>query len=153
MTKKQFITLAVAFLAVAGFYYYLFGGRIHRPDIQISHTFRPNRRAPVNAELGMESLNFGLNGSFQLTSVKVISADELKTNKYPHPLWELTTTSNSIPTRAFTYGMKIRGMHSAVKGAMPTALEANIPYLLLVEAGRLKGEHNFTITEAAPAPQ
>lgn len=153
MTKKNVIVLAVTLVAVIGFYLYLFRDSFHKPVIQISHTIRPNptyiRHPPqgVNSEDFPQLINFGLSGEFKLTSVKVVPLAELETNKFAHPLWELITDSNSIPTRAFSYGNKIRGMHPAVKGATADPLVPNVTYRLLVEANALKGEHDFKITE------
>ena len=79
-------------------------------------------------------INFGMSGDFKLTSVKVVPLAELETNKFAHPVWELVSDSNSVPTRAFTYGHRIKGMHPAVKGATADPLTPNTTYRLLVEA-------------------
>jgi len=153
MTKKNVIVLTVTFLAVIGFYLYLFRDSFHKPVIQISHTIRPNpayiRHPPpgVDSEELPQSINFGLNGEYKLTSVKVVVLAELETNKFAHPAWELVSDSNSAPTRAFTYGRKIRGMHSAVKGAAADPLTPNVTYRLLVESRSLKGHQDFHVTE------
>jgi hypothetical protein len=153
MTKKNIVVLTLTFLAVAGFYFYLYRDSFHKPTIQIFHTFRPSRaamfqRAPDTSESDLDnSLDFGMARDYRLTSLKVISLDDLKTNKYPHPLWELTSTSNSVPLRAFAYGKHIRGMHPPVKGETATPLTPNVPYRLELEAGRISGQHDFTITD------
>lgn len=155
MTKKNIITLAVSFLAVAAVYYYMYRDYFRKPHIQLSHTFRETpytrRRTPAGEEPA-KAVIFGLNGQYRLTSIKVVSVPELQTNKYPHPVWELTSDSNSIPTKVFVYGIPIRGMHPKVKGAKADELDPNIPYRLFVAAGNLKGEHDFRITpEGQPA--
>jgi hypothetical protein len=153
MTKKNIIVLTVTFAAVIGFYLYLFRDSFAKRNIQISHTIRPNpsyiRHPPpgATAEELPHLINFGLNGDFKLTSVKVIPLAELETNKYAHPVWELVSDSNSIPTRAFTYGHKIKGMHPSVKGATADILQANVTYRLLVQGTVLNGQHDFTVTE------
>jgi len=153
MTKKNVIVLTVTLLAVIGFYLYLFRDSFHKPVIQISHTIRLNpsyvRHPPpgTTAEELPHLINFGLNGDFKLTSVKVVPVAELETNKFAHPVWELVSDSNSIPTRAFTYGRKIRGMHPAVQNAIADPLVPNVIYRLLVETRSLKGQHDFTVTE------
>jgi hypothetical protein len=153
MTKKNVTVLTVTFLAVIGFYLYLFRDSFHKPVIQISHTIRPNpryiRHPPPGASVDElpQSINFGLNGEFKLTSVKVVAVAELETNRFAHPLWEMISDSNSAPTRAFSYGLKIKGMHSAVKGATADPLVPNVTYRLFVESHALKGQHDFQVTE------
>jgi hypothetical protein len=152
MSKKNIILLAVSFLAVAAFYYYIYKDSFHKAHIQLSHTFRSSawalahRDPNASTDDPVKTVIFGMERDYQLTSVKIISVPELETNKYAHPIWELISDSNSVPTRAFTYGMRIRGMHPPVKGAQPAALDLNVPYRLFVEAGKMKGEHDFTIT-------
>ena len=92
---------------------------------------------------------FFFTAKYKLTSVKVVPLDALKTNKYAHPIWHLISDSNSVPVKSIIYGVPIRGMKPDVKGARPAALEPNVPYRLLVEAGSLKGEHDFQTTEKA----
>ncbi len=159
MSKKNFITVTVAFLAVAGFFIYQNMDSFRPANIQISYTIRPRgsffRRRPPNAPAD-EDVNlvmFRLEQDHKLTSIKVVLAAEFETNKYAHPVWELTSDSNSIPIQAFSYGMRIRGMHPVVKGATADPLQPNVPYRLLVEAGPLKGQHDFTITEASHLAQ
>ena len=153
MTKKNVFVLTIAFLAVIGFYLYLFKDSFRKPNIQISHTIRLNtayiRRPPkdATAEDFPHLINFGLNGDYKLTSVKVVPVAALETNRFALPLWELVSDSNSVPTRAFTYGLKIKGMHPAVKGATADPLVPNVAYRLLVESKSLKGQHDFTVTE------
>ena len=152
MSKKNIIVLTLTFLAVAGFYFYFYRDWFQKTDIQISHTIRLKPYALMHrtAETGGEEMNniiFGFQRDFRLTSIKVVSVAELQTNQYAHPLWELTSESNSVPMRAIAYGMHIRGMHPAVKGATAEALAPNNCYRLFVQAGPIKGEHDFTLTE------
>lgn len=153
MTKKNIIVLTVTFLAVIGFYLYLFKDSFRKPNIQISHTIRLNptylRHPPkdATAEDFPRFINFGLSGDYKLTSVKVVPLAELETNRFAHPLWELISDSNSVPIRAFTYGLRIRGMHPAVQGATADPLVPNVTYRLFVEAHSLKGQHDFTVSE------
>jgi hypothetical protein len=158
MSKKNFITVTVAFLAVAGFFIYQNMDSFRPANIQISHTIRPRGsffRRPANApaDEDVNLITFRMEHNHKLTSIKVVCAAELETNKYAHPVWELASDSNSIPIQAFSYGMHIRGMHPVVKGATPDPLKPNVPYRLLVEAGSIKGQHDFTITEASHLAQ
>lgn len=150
MTKKNAILIAIALIAVGSIYFYLYKDYFTKGDIQIFHTIRPGavgRQRSRNATHG-NAVTFGLGKDYKLTSIKVVPVSDIETNKYPHPIWELTTQSNSVPTRAFTFGSRVQGMHSAVKGAEPDPLVPNVTYRLLVEAGSQKGHHDFKITEA-----
>jgi hypothetical protein len=119
------------------------------------HTFRPRSQAirqpradtttPAPATVNM--INFGfVGGQYRLTSLKVVSLEALKTNRLAEPLWELVSDSNSPPVGSFTYGGRVPGMRPIVASARPAPLETNVPYRLIVQAGKLKGEHDFIIT-------
>jgi len=159
MTKKNIIVLAITLVSVIGFYLYLFRDSFRKPTIQISHTIRLNPAYIYHPPQGTTAeelphiIGFGLGGDFKLTSIKVVPVAELETNKFAHPVWELVSDSNSVPTRSFIYGHRIKGMHPAVKGAAAEPLSANIPYRLLVEAKSIKGQQDFTITDDAHLPQ
>jgi hypothetical protein len=154
MSKKNFIILSVALAAVVALYFYLYKDSFSRATIQISHTIRPRgsfftrraQNAPADADMNL--VMFRLEHAHKLTCIKVIPIPELETNKYAHPIWDIVSDSNSVPVQAFSYGTRIRGMHPTVKGATPDPLLPNVPYRLFVEAGPIKGEHDFTITEA-----
>lgn len=154
MSKKNFIVLAASFLAVAAFYFYLYRDSFHKEHIQISHTIRPTTWALTHpndsSDQPTRSVSFGFEHSYKLTSVKVLVVAELETNKYAHPVWDLISESNSVPMKGIVYGMHIRGMHPSVKGARPAELASNVPYRLIVEAGNMTGEHDFTLTDDAP---
>ena len=76
----------------------------------------------------------------KVTSVKVVSATDALTNKYPHALWCMTATQ-AVPVTAFFYGGGIRGMNPDTT-AQP--LEAGQSYRLIVASGRSKeGELTF----------
>jgi hypothetical protein len=94
---------------------------------------------------------FGFDGGkLKLTSIKVVPVSAIETNKYPEPIWHLVSESNSVPVKDFMYGMRIAGMHPAVQGATPDALEPNVKYRLLIEAGAFKAEHDFTPIARTP---
>jgi hypothetical protein len=153
MSKKQLLILAVAMIAVAGFYLYLFRDSFRKASIHISHTIRPRTFALTHPTAGagpgddINMVAFRLDQTYRLTDIKVVPIPELETNKYAHPIWELNSDSNSAPMSAFFYGRLIRGMKPSVKGAQAGELAPNVPYRLYVQAGKLSGEHDFTITE------
>jgi hypothetical protein len=148
MTKKNIFLIAIVLL-LGGVYVYFFSDWFVSEDIQIAHTVRQQhitKRArggrPATTET-VYAVSFGLNGKHKLTSVKVVVVSDAETNKYPHAIWNLVTDSNSVPTKAFVYGRTIAGMRPAVKGAEADPLQPNVKYRLLLQAGSLKGEHDF----------
>src|SRR5437867_3572062 len=129
MNRNKLLWTAFGLALLSGLYYHkeyitdLFG----RKDIQIYHGVGlrelPLRRwLPDNSKVN--PVVFGFNRSYRLTSVKVVPVSDAETNKYAHPIWELVSESNSIPVKNIFYGLPIPGMHPAVKGALPDALEA-----------------------------
>jgi hypothetical protein len=151
MSRNKVILSATILLAFAALYLYVYRDAIVAHPIQISHTMRlrlamaarrrsnPSPNAPIIP-------TFTLGQEYRLTSVKVIRLDEFKAKGYARPLWELVSDSKSYPTSVFLYGRGIPGMHPKVADLDPEPLETNVPYRLLLTAGRLKGEHDFTIT-------
>lgn len=149
MPKKQILLIgfAVALLAV---YAIFFSGWFSTRPMQIEHSIRPG--VPEGGAMGriqkadksLNVLTFAFDTKYELTSVKVVRLDQFQTNKYAHPLWQLVTASNTPAVKAIVYGGRIRGMQPKVKGAEPDPLEPNVAYKLIVEAGRIRGEHDFT---------
>ena len=154
MTKKQVLLLAVA-VFLLGVYAYYFSDWFTSESIQIVHTLRPytpSRRG--RARSGDDNplantVSFGFNRKVKLTEIKVIPVSDLATNKYAHPIWYRVSESNSVPTKAFVYGMNIQGMHPKVPGARPDPLQPGVAYRLFVDAGELRGEHEFKTTPPA----
>jgi hypothetical protein len=114
---------------------------IHAPRVRRSS----NNHQRATANLPQFEIAFGLDQQYELTSVKVVPLDEWMTNKETQPLWHLISESNSAPTRAFLYGMRIRGMQPAVKGARAEPLQTNVTYHLIIQAGSREGECDFKL--------
>ncbi len=95
-----------------------------------------------------DPVTFTLDDDYRLTELKVVEAEDFKTNKYPHALWHLISDSNSVPTKGIVYGMKIRGMKPSSPRGRAEPLHTNTVYMLLIEAGKQKGEVNFKTREA-----
>jgi hypothetical protein len=149
MNKKNFILIAVV-LALAGVYVVCFTDWFKPKTIQISHTARPGRfRNRPGAATNAPPLTFGLGGDYKLTEIKVVPLAALQTNPLAQPVWHLVSDSNSVPTSYFTYGQGIRGMKPEVPGVRPQPLQPNVTYRLLLQAGSLKGQHDFQ-TAASP---
>ena len=141
--------MVLLLIVLAAIYLFNFTGLFRTPTIEISTRFRPqyNRHSSRShrvSTVGENTVSFLLNGRYELTSVKVVNASDAKTNKYPHPLWHLISESNSIPTKALVYGIPVKGMKPEVEKIKPEPLQANTSYILLLEAGSLKGQANFT---------
>jgi hypothetical protein len=148
--SKNGIALSVVAVILAAVYVYFFTDVFSKKTILIMCTTRPGRfsntRDP-NQE-PVYQVSFGFDGKYQLTSVKVVAADDLATNKYPVPLWHLITDSNSVPVKSIDYGHPVKGMKSAVARAQPDPLQADIEYVLLLEAGKTRAQTNFHTARA-----
>ena len=154
MTRKQWMLIALA-VVLGGFSLYLNQDWFAGEDIQIRHRSRParvrlNSRSKRPVPSATDPIYFDFNRKLKLTSLKVIPVTEIETNKYPHPILHLVSDSNSIPIGAYSYGMPIRGMRPAVKGATPDPLQPGVKYRLLIEAGKAKAEHDFIPVPRTP---
>jgi len=148
MSKTKTILIVVSIIALGGFSIYLNKDSFASETIQISHRVSPwlkSARTKRANDLG-DPVTFTLSGYYRLTKLKVVLTSEIETNKYAHPVWELTTESNSVPISTFAYGNGIRGMHPAVKGARPDALVPGVQYRLFVTTDKdKKAQHDFCI--------
>jgi hypothetical protein len=143
MAQKPFLPIALLVLVGALFIYINRDWFQARP-IQVSH--RIYRFAGRFG--GADSPNpvmFEFDHRLKLTSIKIVALADSQTNKYPHALWHMISSSNSVPTKGFVYGMDVPGMHSAVNGAAADPLDPGQTYRLLLEAGSVKGQHDFTL--------
>src|SRR5262245_7042476 len=99
MTRKSaFVIIFVVSLAALSLY--LNWGRFKSDPLQIGDRTLQSRgqlrrgpRIPTNAVL------FLLNRETKLTSVRVVFASEIATNKYAPAIWELVSDSNSVPMK------------------------------------------------------
>ena len=149
MTKNGYVLLTVALLLGAA-YAYFFTDLFHREQIQIIPQIRPGRPSNVSRSGDIPPtypVSFLFDRKYELTSLKVVPAQEFATNKYVTPTWYLVSDSNSVPTKNVIYGLMPKGMKPAVARMRPEPLQPNMPYLLLIEAGRIKGQTNFFTKE------
>lgn len=145
MTTKNWMLLALTVM-LGSFSLYLNRDWFARDNIQIMHRSRPARgafRRPRSDNPLIDPISFWFDRNVRLTSLKVVPVPELETNKYPKPIWYLVSESNSVPIKEFTYGMRIRGMHPALKGSQPNPLEPGVTYRLFVQVGKKRAEHDF----------
>ena len=152
MTKNNIlnnILLIVAVVVLGGVYVVYFTDWFKPKTVQIFHTsrnLRPRAARPGTGASGaLPNLIFGINQQLKLTEIRVVAADVYQTNQNALPLWHLVSDSNSVPVKQFFYGQYIGGMRPAVKGVRPQMLDTNITYHLIVQAGAVKGEHDFEL--------
>ena len=144
MTKKTGFLIVLVVL-LAAFSLYLNRDRFARKSIQISdRSFAPRGgMARIWADAPANPVVFLVNRDVQLSSIKVVVAEDAQTNKYPHALWELVADSRSVPVHEFIYGFNIRGMKPPVKGRQAEPLQPGVKYRLLLAAGSFKTQHDF----------
>jgi hypothetical protein len=148
MNKRTAFLIGAA-LVLAAVYLFAFTDWMAPKKIQIMWRDVPGRGGRGSGS----TLAFYLDAKYTLTSVKVFSTDEARTNKYPRALWHLVSETNSTPIEEFAYGSLIGGMKPDIPHSEPEPLLPNAPYKIIIEAGKkLKGELTFNPrgkTEAA----
>jgi len=131
MNKKSWFLIAVAI--VLGLVYVIYFSGWFKPKVMaLAHTGR------------FGQVSFTLEAPHPLTSIKVVSVTALESNKYALPVWELKSAKGSVPTKLFSYGEQISGMEPNFSSARPEPLLPGTTYRLIVEAGSLRAEHDFT---------
>jgi hypothetical protein len=157
MSKRNLILIVVLALA-GGSAVYVFKDWLKPEPIQIAYTVRPiqpsRNPAPTDGEYGEYppsgkagyNVTFAFNQKLNLTAVKVFSLQDAMTNKYPYPLWNLVSDSNTPPVKSLIYGAPIPGLRPSVKGATADPLEAGGSYRLVIIAGDVKTEKDFHIS-------
>ncbi len=153
MTRKLWLLTLIA-VALGGVSLYLNTDWFSKEGIHITHRSRPVRSSLFRRKRVDDStinpIFFAFDRKLKLSALRIVPLSDVQTNKYPHPVWDLVSESNSVPTKDFAYGMPIKGMHPAVKGANPDPLEPDVPYRLYIEADGLKAEHDFTPQARTP---
>jgi hypothetical protein len=152
MTKNT-IFLSIVAVILGAIYVVFFTDLFVKKTIQIIPSVRPGRESSIPRQPGSAPVcpvSFAFDGKYRFTSIKVMNAEEMETNKYAQPLWYLIADSNSIPLKAIMYGAKIPGMRPALAETRPQPLEPEIIYTLFVEAGKMKAQTNFTTKEMIP---
>jgi hypothetical protein len=142
MDKKS-TPLVVVLLALVLVYVVFFTDWFKPRVIKLFYTSRPMEHFRARADLPY--VLFGLEGTYRLTDVKVVSLDDLKKNPAAPSLWHLTSQSNSVPIKMFTYGQHIHGMKPDFAGDAAQDLQTNEIYRLIVAAGRAKGQIDFKL--------
>ena len=150
MTKKNWM-LVVTLVVLATVYAVWFTDWFKTKTIHISYACRNTLRVirrPDGSAPPTVPVRFSLGDTYRLTEVKAWRLDEWQTNHEVLPVWHLVSTSKSVPVKQFLYGQFIRGMTPAVPGSRAEPLEPNVTYHLFIQAGRIKGEHDFATKPA-----
>src|SRR3954469_18502841 len=139
MTRNSYVLIALAALLGAAYAYFFTDWFTHE-TIQIIPQIRPGRAS--NAKRSGDTppvypVSFSFDGKYKLTSVKVVSADDMKTNKYANPVWPLVSESNPAPVKAILYGSPIKGLKPSVPQMSPEPLQPDVPCVLFIEAGKI----------------
>lgn len=144
MTKKNWFLIGTMIVLLL-VYVCFFTGWFQPQTIKIFHTTRNLRPRVTRSSEGMPNLIFGFNQRLKVTEIELFNLADFQTNSKTLPLWHLVSNSNSIPIKSFFYGQRIRGLKPFVPGARPQPLTTNVAYRLIVEAGKLKGKHDFEL--------
>jgi hypothetical protein len=144
---KKNLALILLVVVLGGIYVYYFTDFFKKPSIQLYAQLRP---MPSAVDSSVCTVSFALNGKQKLSSVKVVAAADLATNKYPHAVWSLISDAKSEPTDLIIYGSKIPGMKPAIPRGKAEKLVPNQPYVLLLEADKVKGEIEFRTKTISP---
>jgi len=145
-TKNVFLVATV--ITLAAIYVFFFTDWFKPQHLEIFHTSRsmPASRFGPRVRAGNANtaiVQFGLNGAYRLTEIKVIDLNQWKTNPSVLPMWHMVTDSNSVPVKIFPYGVAIGGMRPLVGNEWAKPLEPNTTYRIIVSSGKRTGEHDF----------
>jgi hypothetical protein len=149
MTKKSIVLIAVA-VVLAAVYVAFFTDWFRHPQIQILPQIRPPSRNAKTApgDVAVYPVTFAFDKKYQFTEIRVVAADDEKTNKFPHAVWHMISDSNSVPMKALPYGAPLRGMKPKVPRAQPEPLQPDVLYhIYLTASGDARGEKKFMTHE------
>jgi len=149
--NKNTIVLVIIAVILGAVYLYYFTDWFQKETIQVIPTIRSTGKVGniprSKGDPPVYPVSFAFSGKYQLTSVKVVAADDLRTNKFPVPLWELISDSHSIPTKSLIYGVPPRGMKPSIPRARAQPLMPDVDYVVLLAAGKIKAQTNFHTRE------
>jgi hypothetical protein len=138
---KNKLVLLVVVAAIAVVYNSFFSDWHKARKIQILLAVYPAGILPGTSS---DTMVFCLDKPYPLRSIKVVPAEEARTNKFAHALWHMVAGDATQPVKSFRYGAAIPGMQPEVAAAPPEPLDADKRYSLEVETAKgLKGEITF----------
>jgi hypothetical protein len=94
-------------------------------------------------------VTFAFDRNLKITELKVVTAADEKTSKYPHAVWHLISDNQSSPVKAVIYGQGIRGMKPKVPNAQPEPLQPDVRYRLHIIAGKAESVVDFKTVAVA----
>lgn len=149
MTKKNYFQIGLV-LVMVGAYIIYFTDWFKTKPMHITGARSRVVRAVRNAQSGAAAapMIFYMGDSFELTEVKVVPLDALKTNKLSQPVWHLVGDPSSDSISSFSYGQRIEGMSPAGDNAQTEQLQPSVMYRLFLTAGKVKGQLDFHIGSA-----
>lgn len=147
MKNRTSLVILAVLLVIAGFVF-RFTDWFSPRQIQISYRIIPGRGKPGS----VEPVVFLLNQESKVTSIRVYSLDEEKTNAHPHDLWHLVAITNAVPVTDFPYGGPLPGLRPFYTNSIPEALATNGNYRIVVQAGKIKGQRDFTARATVGTP-
>lgn len=151
--KKKSLFLIGLLVVLAGIYVVYFTDWWKPKHIHIASTVRANllaRQQPRNDAEPPYTISFSLGQEYGVTAIEVVPAADYAQDPKTHRLWHLTAEAAPAPVKGFIYGANLPGLNPYVAGTTPYPLAPNVEYKIIVHAGRLQGEHNFTIAPQTP---
>ena len=153
--NKRNITLLLFLVVVSAVAVYVFKDSFQEEPIQIAYMVRPapaprnpkpatNDRYTPSGKPGF-NVTFSFNQELKLKTVRLYDLQDVRTNKYPQAIWNLTSESNSPPVKSIVYGGRVRGLHTTVKGAVIDPLVGGQSYRLVIETTDRTAERDFTL--------
>lgn len=114
--------------------------------------FAQNRSLPGASAEGATTapVTFAFEEPLALTRLQVVKVDPKTKAKTASAVWKLESKTNSAPVRGFAYGSHIQGMTAPKECLNAEPLLPDVAYVLVVEAGRIHSEVQFT--PVAPEP-
>ena len=110
MANKPWLPIALL-VVIGGLFIYLNRDWFQPRPIQFSHRLYRFAGRFGGGDTATPMM-FEFDCRLKLTSIKIVALADCLTNKYPHPLWQMISSSNSVPTKGFVYGMDVPGMRS-----------------------------------------
>lgn len=138
----RFILLLITVVCLAFGGSFVYRGWIRPVSIKIS--LPRSAGAPGRAGSAPAVAAFNLDAKYRLTSVKVVAVDRGSTNPASMPLWHLVSATGSKPVDRILYGLPIDGMSPVQSNNPPQRLIRDITYRLILEAGKARGQLDFS---------
>ena len=149
ISRKEYLLFGLV-VALVVTYLCFFTDWFKNQPIRIEYTTRavrlpPSGRGAISTTPQLFNVMFSLNGEYRLTSLKVVPASDYAVDPKAAGIWHLVADQPTPPTKGFVYGVDVPGMHPYIAGTSPQPIQPGTVYHVIVEAGKRKGESDFTI--------